>query len=127
MVARNEKTKKEFKQNVFFSVLLAVLIFIVVGSLVAANWRISQKRAQYDKQIRILQAELQDLELQRQRLQTQTLQGSDEDYLETQARERFNLKKSGEEVVSVLPVAEEIAPEPEKGFWENFWNKIKIW
>ncbi|OGZ24521.1 MAG: hypothetical protein A2896_02070 [Candidatus Nealsonbacteria bacterium RIFCSPLOWO2_01_FULL_43_32] len=127
MVAKAQKIRKGKLQNLFFSILLGVLFFGVVSALVVSNWKINQKRAQYTAQIKVLQAQLQELELKREQLQAQISQTSDEVYLETQARETFNLKKLGEEVVAVLPAEEEIIPEQEKGFWGQIWDKIKFW
>ena len=127
MVAKSKKIKNDSRQNIFFSVLLGVLIFVVVGSLIAANWRINQKRADYQARIEVLQTEFQDLELKREQLQAQISQTEEESYLEKEARENFNLKKPGEEVVAVLPAEEQEIKEQEKGFWENIWDKIKLW
>ena len=136
MIAKFKKTKKtrfarearrESRHNIFFSVLLGVLIFAVVGSLIVANWRINQKRTEYNARIEILQAELQALEIKRQQLQAQISQTSEQEYLEKEARERFNLKKSGEEMVVILPAEEEKEPEEEKGFWQKVWDWIKFW
>lgn len=127
MVAKNKKIKKGSKQNIFFSVLLGVLIFVVVGSLIVANWRNNQRRAEYNAQIKILQEELQALEFKRLQLEAQISQTAGDDYLERQARERFNLKKSGEEVVVVLPAEGEENQKQEKSFWEKILDKIKFW
>ena len=107
--------------------LLGVSIFLVVGLLIVANWRINQKRAEYNAQVEVLRAELQALEIKRQQLQAQIYQTSEESYLEREARERFNLKKSGEEVVIILPAEEEEIKEQEKGFWGKVLDKIKFW
>ena len=127
MITKDKKIEKESRQNLFFSVLLGVLIFVVVGSLIAANWRINQKRDEYQSQLEVLQAELQALEEKRQALQAQIYQTSEEEYLEREARETFNLKKSGEEVVAILPAEEEEGGEQEQGFWETIWDKMKFW
>jgi len=127
MITKNNKTKKEPGHNLFFSILLGTLIFVVVGSLIIANWRINQKRAAYQSQLEVLQIELQDLELKREQLQSQIYQTSEEEHLEREARETFNLKKPGEEVVAVLPAEEGEGSETEGGFLEEIWNKIKFW
>ena len=95
--------------------------------MIAANWRINQKRDEYQSQLEVLQAELQALEEKRQQLQAQIYQTSEEEYLEREARETFNLKKSGEEVVVILPAEEEGGGEEGQGFWEKIWDKMKFW
>lgn len=127
MITKNKKTKKESGHNLFFSILLGVLIFVVIGSLIVANWRINQKRDAYESQVGALQIELQALEIKREQLQSQIYQTSEEEYLEKEARETFNLKKSGEEVVAILPAEEEGGGESETGFFEKIWDKIKFW
>lgn len=127
MLAKGKKIKKAHQQNIFFSVLLGVLLFGVISFLVVSNWKINQKRAEYSAQIENLQEQLQELETKRQQLQAQISQTSGEAYLEKQARERLNLKKPGEEVVSVLPAEETTIKELEKGFWEQVWDRIKFW
>ena len=126
MVTKDAKRKKDSWQIIFFSILLGALILVVVTFLIVSNWKINQKRAEYNVQLENLQEQLQLLEIKRQQLQAQTSQTSEEEYLEEQAREKFNLKKPGEEVVAVLPPEEE-GEEPEKGFLGKFWDKIKFW
>jgi len=125
--ARFAEARRGSRQNIFFSVLLGVLLLVVVGFLIVSNWRINQKRTEYQAQIEVLQAELQALEIKRQQLQSQISQTSEGEYLEEQARETLNLKKQGEEVVKVLPAEEETTGEPKKGFWRKVWDKIKFW
>ena len=117
MIAKAQKIRKEKRQNIFFTILLGMLFLGVISALVVSNWKINQKRAEYNAQIKVLQAQLQELELKREQLQAQISQSSDEQYLETQAREIFNLQKPGEEVVTVLPAEEETVQVPVEGFW----------
>ena len=127
MVAKAQKIRKQARQNMFFTVLLGMLFLGIISALVVSKWKINQKRTEYNAQIKVLQAQLQELELKRAQLQVQISQSSEETYLETQAREIFNLKKPGEEVVTVLPAEEEIAQEARKGFWGQIWDKIRFW
>lgn len=127
MVAKTNQTKKDSSHNLFFSILIGVLLFVVVGSLIVANWRINQKRSDYEKQLESLQIELQALEQKREQLQSQIYQSSEEEYLEREARETFNLKKPGEEVVTILPAEEEGSAEEERGFFQKILDKIKFW
>lgn len=127
MVAKKNETKKDSGHNLFFSILIGVLLVVVVGSLIAANWRMGQKRADYESQLESLYLKLQTLEQKREQLQSQIYQSSEEEYLEREARETFNLKKPGEEVVAVLPAEEEGTGEEEKGFFQKILDKIKFW
>jgi cell division protein FtsB len=121
MVAKYQRIKKQSRSSLFFSILLGTVIFVVVGFLVVANWRINQNRAEFNSQIESLQKEIQILEEKRQALQAQISQTSEQEYLEKEARETFNLKKPGEEVVAILPAEEEETPaEKERVWWNPF-------
>ena len=82
MLAKDKKIRKQVRQNLFFIVLFSVLFFGIISALVVSNWKISQKRAEYTAQIKILQAQLQELELKREQLQAQASQTFNEQYLE---------------------------------------------
>ena len=127
MIAKQKKNKRGSYQTLIFSVFLGLLFFGIVGSLIVADWRTNKKRAELNLQLGTLQRELQDLEEQRQSLQAQISQVADESYLEEEAREKFNLKKPGEEVVTILPAEDEEVKQIETGFWGKMWEKLKFW
>lgn len=124
MISEKKKFKKDSWQNVFFFVLLGVAIFTVVGFLIISNWKIGQRRAELDFQVEILQQKIWTLKAKRQELQSQISQTEGQEYLEREARDTFNLKKPGEEVVAILPLEKEEGVEEEKSFWQNIWDKI---
>ena len=76
--------------------------------------------ADLSKEEKYLQEQLMILEERSKDLQFQTAQSEAEDYLETEARERFNLKKPGEKVVTVLPSEEEDGENTERKWWNPF-------
>lgn len=127
MVSKDSKIKKGSLNDKFLPILLGCLIFIIVGFLVYSDLKISNRRTELSLQLQMLQKELFDLETKRQNLQAQVLQGESQEYLEREARETFNLKKPGEEVVAVIPADNEQPQEPVKGFWQNIVDKIKFW
>jgi len=127
MLAKNQKIKRGSRQNIFFSVVLGLLIFVVVGYLITSNLKINARRAELNLQLGKLQAELNDLEVKKAQLQAQISQASQDEYLEKEARDTFNLKKPGEEVVAVLPAEEGGGGEEERSFWEKVMDKIKFW
>lgn len=113
---------KETKQSIAFPLVLIALVLLLVVFLAVSNFRISQKRVQLNAQIESLQQEISDLQAKKFSLEVQTLQSSQESYLEQEARERFNLKKPGEQVVTVLPPEkkENTVPEETKKWWNPF-------
>ena len=124
MVSEKKKLRKDSWQNIFFSVLLGVAIFTVVGFLIVSNWKIGQRRAELNSQVEILQQQIWTLETKRQELQSQISQTEGQEYLEREARDTFNLKKSGEEVVAILPAEGEEKIEEERSFWQKIWDRI---
>lgn len=119
--------KNESRQTIFFSVFLGVLFFTVVGYLVVSNLKINSRRAELNSQLIKLQTELNELEAKKAQLQAQVSQVTEEEYLEKEARETFNLKKPGEEVVTILPAENNESAKTERSFWEKIADKIKFW
>jgi len=131
MVTKFKRFKKgESHQSIFFSTFLGILVLIVIGFLVASNWKISQKRTELTTGIETLEKEIQILEERKQELEAGISQAGTEDYLEKEFREKLGLKKPGEEVVVVKPPPEGYnlpTAHPEESAWqklENFWQKI---
>ena len=124
MISEKKKLRKDSWQNIFFSVLLGAAIFTVVGFLIVSNWKIGQRRTELNSQVEILQQQIWTLETKRQELQSQISQTEGQEYLEREARDTFNLKKAGEEVVAILPAEGEERVEEERSFWQKILDKI---
>ena len=105
-----KKIKKRDHSSLFFSVILGILLFAVVGFLVASNLKINQRRTELNSELKTLRAEYETLLEKKRQLETQISQAGNPDYLEREARERFNLRKPGEEVVAVIPSEESEGP-----------------
>jgi len=127
MIAKNKKIKNESKQTIFFSVLLGALLFTVVGYLVVSNLKINARRTELKAQLIKLETELNALEEKKSQLQAQVSEAADDEYLDKEARETFNLKKPGEEVVTVLPAQNNESGQKEESFWKKIIDKIKFW
>ena len=119
MVAKLKKNKRENKQSLIFLISLGLALTVIVGFLVISNFRINQKRTELSGQREYLQRQLQALEEKKDRLQAQISDSIQDDYLETEVRERFNLKKPGEEVVVVLPPEDQPVQQEEQQQWWN--------
>src|SRR3989344_7474693 len=103
MVAKFKTIKKASSwRDIIFPVLMVSILVIIVGFLVVSNYRINKKRAEMGVRIDELKAEIQILEERRQGLEAKISQVDQDSYLEKEARERFNLKKPGEEVVAII-------------------------
>ena len=101
---------------------------IIIGFLVVSNIKLSERRDQIGLQTQILKNEIQILEQEKEKLQAQVSQTKLESYLEKEARERFNLKKPGEQVVTFVKEKSEQKQETEqeKGFWDKIFGIFKF-
>ena len=126
MIAKKRKTEKPY-QAIFFSFAFILFILVIVGFLGLSNWKISQQRADLNNRIKNLKEDITTLENRKKELEASASKSEKEEYLEKVAREQFNLKKPGEEVVTVLaPEQEEKKenPKEEKNFWQKLLEKI---
>jgi len=123
MVAKFKTIKKALSwRDIIFPVLMVGLLVIIVGFLVVSNYRINKRRAELGARIDELKAEIQILEERRQGLEAKISQADQDSYLEKEARERFNLKKPGEEVVAIIRPdgKSEESKEAAKQWWNPF-------
>jgi len=124
MISEKKKLRKDSWHNIFFSVLLGLAIFTVVGFLIVSNWKIGQRRTELNSQVEILRQQVWTLETKRQELQSQISETEGQEYLEREARNTFNLKKAGEEVVAILPAEDKEGIEEERSFWQKILDKL---
>jgi cell division protein FtsB len=120
MLAKLDKKRKRAKNNSFPLFFLAFIVLIIIGFLAVSNYRINQKRVELNAQEKYLYEQLMILEQRENELQIQALGSESEEYLEIEARERFNLRKPGEAVVTVLPLEENEAKEEIRQWWNPF-------
>jgi len=123
MVAKfRKKRKRKSSRNIFFSILLGVLLLLFIGFLVVTNLKISRRRAELTAKIAVLKEEIQILEQKKEELKENISQAGSEEYLERVAREELGLKASGEEVVVIIRAEEgdkEGAEGEKKGWWKR--------
>lgn len=121
MVSKFQKIKRDdYYQSIFFAVFFGLLILIFVGFLITSNLKMYQKRSELQAKVDAFKKEVQALEEKNTSLQAQAVESTQADYLEKEARERFNLQKPGEEVAVILPP--EKKEEPPKEEPKNWWN-----
>lgn len=128
MITKKEKIRKrEFRQNLFFSILIGIFLLGAVSFLVISNLRINQKRAELIDRIENLRAEIQALEGGNQQLKAGLIQTESETYWEGRAREQ-GYKKPGEESVVVLPPEDkgQELTEEEEGLWNKILEKLGL-
>lgn len=129
MIAKIKKIKKRKEsKSLFFIVSLGFLVVFLIFAFVVSNWKIQKKRSELKAQIEQIEKEIERVEKRNQELRAGISQGLTEISLEREAREKFNLKKPEEKVVTVLlPEEEEKETSEKKSFWKKIWEKIKLW
>jgi len=118
---RKSQKKGRLSGNIF-SVIAGLVLFGAIGYLAIADWRIYRTGAKLQRQVRILQNEIQKLEQKNAELEKLLASTKTEEYLEQTARERLNLKKPGEQVVAIVPPEKQ--EEKQQLTKQNFWQKI---
>jgi len=125
MVAKTKKREKGGSfQNIFFSLLIGVVLLGAVGFLIVSSLSIDKKRTEMTERIEELREEIRLLEEKNDNLRAGIIQTESDVYWEEKMRER-GYKKPGEEAVVVLPPEEtEEESGEEKSFWQKFLDKI---
>ncbi len=128
MVSQFRKNKKRNPgKDIFFSILLGVLLVLVIGFLIVTNIKINRQRTELTDRIATLKQEIGILEGKREELKEKISQAGSEEYLEKVARDQLDMKAPGEEVIVITKGDEEEKEEEEKekrGWWE--WIKSKF-
>lgn len=95
---RRLKKQKTFPDYLIIFLILASLTgFIFILNL---NFKIAKQRINTEKELKFLIEKKNKLEAEKQDFLNKKLEIQTNEYLERSAREDFNLKKQGEEVVS---------------------------
>jgi len=119
---RTSKIPSSLRTIVFL--ISGVLILIIIGHLIISNFKMNQKRAEFNSRVDSLKQEISALEEKNKELKAQISWISEQEYLEKEARERLNLKKPGEEVVAIVPQEQENKQSLEAVESKSWWEKI---
>ena len=125
MLAKKIKNrKKKSVKDLFFSFLILIFIFAIIGFLFFSNLKINRKRAELAKTIEGLEKEFQFLKERNEQLKSGIFQIETDDYWEAKLYEQ-GFKKPGEEAIIIIPPEKEKEAkdtersEEEKNFWKN--------
>lgn len=99
MIAHSKKFRKSSSK--IFPLFFGLILFLLLGFLVVSNWNINKKRVEFNSRLEILSKKFQNLEEINRDLKGKISVISEESYLEKVAREKFNLRKPGEQVVVI--------------------------
>ncbi len=114
------------KKILVSSALVLILVFLIIG-----NYRLNKQRQDVESTLDKITEKVNEMQEQKEFLQTKISQSQTIEYSEKIAREEYNLKKQGETVVA-FPVLEDEAAEPvsvkamagEESFWQKFLKKF---
>ena len=128
MITKRRKKEKPFR-NILASLLFFSLILGVVGFLAVSNLSANKRREELNDRISSIKKGIEDLGNKKKELEVSASETGEEDYLEKVAREQLNLKKPGEEVVTILSPEQEQKKEneteEEKGFWQKILDPVR--
>jgi cell division protein FtsB len=127
MLAKNKKNKRGVPWKKIFLFVVCGGIFIFFASLlVVGNINISKKRAVLASQQALLEKETQTAKEKNEEIKESVASGPD--YVEKVAREKLNMKASGEKVVVVQrsgKTASAVNAEEGKPFFKKWWDIFK--
>lgn len=129
MIAKTRKKKTAPTPNAVSRVpLLFVAIFFLVGAILFfSNRQLAKRHKELLLRTEALEKEISSLEEKNDELKIGIASAFEENYLEREAREKFQLAKPGEKVVVVLPLedqTEPVLPPKEKNLFEKILERL---
>ena len=129
MIAKTRKKKtRQRLAPISFAPLIFMVIFFLIGTiLLFSNWQMMNRHKELLSRTEVLEKEISSLEERNDGLKTGLALVSEESYLEKEAREKFQMAKTGEKVVTVLPPeggTGSVSAEEPKNFFEKILEKL---
>ncbi|MBU4351056.1 septum formation initiator family protein [Candidatus Parcubacteria bacterium] len=131
MIAKTRKKKTKIKPTATSLMpLLFIAIFFLIGIILFfSNWQLIKRHKELLLKTGALEKEISFLEEKNDKLKDGIASIVDENYLEKEAREKFQLAKPGEKVVVVLPPENQTEQAPlieEKSFLEKILESLGL-
>ncbi len=120
-------SEKSKKSNKFTFFIIAVLAVAVVAFLAYTNIKLKERREKLQNRLDELKEELQDLESKNKELKDSISQAETKEYLEEVARNQFNLKAIGEEVVVITKEGQPSSTNTTEGEAKKWWDVRDWW
>lgn len=124
---RKKKTRQKLSSVSFIPLIFMVIFFLIGMILLFSNWQMMNRHKELLSRTEALEKEISFLEERNDGLKTGLASVSEESYLEKEAREKFQMAKTGEKVVTVLPPeggTGSISAEEPKNFFEKILEKL---
>lgn len=102
--------------------LFAVFLAIFAGFLTVSNLKIKERRQEVLQKIEVLGLQVEQLRRENSQFKEKLSQQESPEFIEREAREKYNLKKPGEEVAVII--REKAPPLPAEPVAKTFWQKI---
>ncbi len=125
MIAKNQKKRKSIFANKIFVAFFGFSAIFIIGFLIFSNYKIYEKRAEMKSAIQELEKQIQEKELEKEKLLLQIEQSYEIDNLERKIREQGYKKENEKVVVIKKQEQEKEVIEQEQNFVEKFLNKFR--
>lgn len=129
-MAKHGSLARRKKKSNYWLWLVLILGLALLGFFVWQNVFLYVQAIEYRERVERLDSELQALEDQYRKLETQAIVASDDAFLERVALERLNLRRPGEEVVvfEVKPEDPDVnLPDGELNLWDKLKATVSDW
>jgi cell division protein FtsB len=119
------KKRKKFNFKKIKDILIFLLISFLIVLLIISCFNIFQKRMATEKELNILNEELNELKKENDILNYTLGETYSDEFLERIAREDLGMQKPGETIYIIKKEADEIELEEEKSY--NFFERVTNW
>lgn len=121
------RQKRDFNKKFFSPISLAVISIIAIILLIS-TFKIYIKSRNVSQKNEKMAQEIADLEKRKAELEAETAKIGTESGLEEEIREKFSVKKPGEEVLTIMdkkPEGDKINGSEGRGFFGKIWEFVK--
>ncbi len=121
---RSGRGRPQSTIKLILSLISIIIVLLLIVLLVRMNLRARHQRIVLEQRVGNLQAQVESLEKEKDKLIGQIEETHDADYLERVGKEELNLQKPGEKVISFLSLDDASIIEEEEPIEPGFWGKL---
>ena len=126
MRIHNLEEKKKIKR-VLYSKTTLILVLLLFILAVRGTWNLYQKSQEAKNNRLIVESQIKDLKTREAFLHNELNNLSTDYGIESEVRQKFNVKKDGEQVAVIIPSTPIIEIRPQNSvtsFFNNIWNNL---